>query len=99
MHYIGTRNINVIISGRGPLETYPRKFTVSSIMSAQLVLSQKSLSHRASLLHNVLHDFLFVQSPDNESEIWPWVCRGDNYEQNEIPLPPKNAPSKVGINY
>ena len=51
-----------------------------------------------SLLHNVLHDFLFVQSLDNESEIWPLVCRGDNYEQNEIPLPPKNtdkAPSKV----
>ena len=68
-------------------------------MSVQLVLSHKSLSHSvASLLQNVLHDFLFVQSLDNESEIWSLVCRGDNYEQNEIPLPPKitdKAPSKV----
>ena len=63
------------------------------------VKNHRHIEH-VSLLHNVLHDFLFVQSLYNESEIWPLVCRGDNYEQNEIPLPPKNtdnAPSKVVV--
>ena len=40
-----------------------------------------------SLLDTVLLTFSLC----NESEIWPLVCRGDNYEQNEIPLPPKNT--------